>query len=149
MTRLTDGEILDRHRQSLSEGREACRQLARFADPELLELKGGHYKVVKDSLDKLIGTCRQLASLRSDTRWTRLSAVYSRARIAVQNMYAAGSWWEFGKLASLFELGERRLAELDMKTGVVGRAILPQRASEWLVMPPLRPLIRPVGRTLH
>ncbi len=150
MTRLTDAEILDRHRESLGDASTACQALARFADPEMIGLKGGHYVELKRSLDKLEGSCRQLGTLRSDARWIRLGAVYGRARINVQIMFAGQKWREFGQMKALFELGTRRLAELDAKTGVrSSQPILPHRASSWLWMPSLQPLLDRFGGTVH
>ncbi len=148
MIRLTDAEILDRHRQALGEASRACQELGRFADPLLIGLKGGHYMALKSALDVLEGSARQIGQLRADARWVRLGAVYGRTRITIAPMYGRQAWVEFGKLRSLFDLGERRLGELDMKTGKLG-AILPQRASEWLIMPPVTPFSRPFGSTVH
>lgn len=145
MTRLTDQEILDRHRQSLGEANRACQMLGRFADKDLIGLKGGHYGELKRALDSLEGSARQLGTLRGDARWIRLGAVYGRTRIVIQRMFGRQQWAKFGELRSLFELGERRLEELDAKTGTLG-PILPKRASEWLIMPEVRPLVRP---TVH
>jgi hypothetical protein len=150
VTPLTDAEVLDRHKTSLGEARDACQSLGQFADPLLVGLKGGHYAALKRSLDMLEGSCRQLGTLRADARWIRLGAVYGRARITVQIMFSGQKWADFGKMRTLFELGQRRLAELDMKTGVRSeQPILPQRASEWLHMPSLQPLLDKYGGTMH
>lgn len=150
MTRLTDAEILARHKESLGDARTACQMLARFADPTLLELKGGHYAELKRNLDMLEGSCRQLAQLRSDARWIRLAAVYGRARITVQIMFAGQQWGDFGKMSALFELGHRRLAELNAKTGMRSSlVILPRRQGEWSYMPSLQPLLDRYGGMVH
>lgn len=150
MTRLTDADVLSRHKESLGDAHTACQALGRFADPELIGLKGGHYAQLKRSLDLLEGSCRQLGTLRSDARWIRLGAVYGRARIGVQIMYSGQQWKKFGEMKALFELGTRRLAELDAKTGVPsGQSINPHRASDWLWMPSLQPLLDRYGGTMH
>lgn len=146
MTRLTDAEILDRHRQSLGEAHRACQNLAKFADPTIIGLKAPDYLNLKAALDALIGSSRQLGTLRGDARWIRYGHVYNQARIMVQGYFADKKWMTFGKMTALFELGHRRLDELDMKTGVIG-PILPQRSSEWLIMPPVRTLSP--QRTMH
>jgi hypothetical protein len=131
---LSDREYLDRHKQSLGEAHRACQLLAKNQDPMHLMPRGRHYIDLKDALAALEGSARQLGTLRSDARWIRLGAVYGRTKLLIQPKMREQNWKYFGTLMPLFDLGVRRLAELDVKTGVLG-PILPKRASEWLVMP--------------
>lgn len=142
MIRLTDQEILDRYTQSLGEGRRAVEFLARFVDPTVVDLKGPHIVALKQSLEMLEGCARQIGTLRRDARWTRLAAVFGRARIMTPKLVASNRWDQIARLKIMFEGAQRSLIELDKKTGVPSsEAILPKRASEWLWMPP--PLIYP------
>lgn len=139
---LSENEILDRHQQALGEARRACQHLGRNADPEYLAPRGAHYAHLTRSLKALEGSCRQMAHFRSDARWLRLGIHYARQMRTVQAKFVGQQWAWFNEFKALFELGERRLAELrDAKTGVSG-AILPKRASEWLILPDTTP-VRP------
>ena len=135
---LSEQDIIDRHKQALGEAHRACQNLAKHADPDHVAWKGPQYTALKAALDRLEGSCRQIGTWRGDARWVRLGAVYGRTRISIQSKFVGQKWGYFKELMALFELGKRRLEEMDAKTGVLG-PILPQRASEWLWMPPVRP----------
>lgn len=150
---LTESEILSKHEQSLSEARHACQMLARSQDPELLMVRGPHYRALKQALEELEGSARQMATMRSDARWLRLGILYGGVLISAKNQWMLRGWRWFGKLTALFDKGLVSLDELrNRKTGVPSsQPILPQRASEWLHTPsPL--LIEPVrlpAETVH
>lgn len=147
MSDLTENDILERHKQALGEARRACQQLGRNADPLYLAPRGRHYTELKKALALLEGSARQMAHWRDDGRWLRLGIVYAKAMRGAQQKFVGQRWAWFGELQALFVLGERRLDELNQRTGTLG-AILPQRASEWLVLPDSRPALRRPG-SLH
>ena len=139
MSALSEAEIVDRHRQALGEARTACQMLARQADPDQIAPRGRHYRMLKDSLKALEGSCRQLAHYRADARWLKLGIVYAKAMRTVQRAFVGQRWADFGSMTSLFEMGLRNMVDLkDQRTGKRG-AILPSRPSDWLVLPDHRP----------
>lgn len=146
---LTETDILSRHVQSLGEASRACQKLGRNADPDYLALRGGDYAELCEALDNLEGSCRQLGHYRGDARWIRLSVVYARAKMAAQPKFVLQKWSWFGELKALFELGERRLDELNARTGRLSAdPILPKNAESWLnFADPAIP--HPRGRTVH
>lgn len=139
---LTEAEILDRHVQSLKEGREACRLLAQNQDPLLIAPRGHNYGNLKRALKELEGSARQMNYFREDTRWLKLGVLYGKTIHVCQHLFANQDWAGFGRLMALFENGLLRMEELAMKkTGQRG-PILPTRPSSWLIVPNQRP-IRP------
>ena len=148
----SEADCLSRHEQSLSEARHACQMLARNQDPEVLMVRGPHYRALKQALEELEGSSRQIATLRSDARWLRLGILYGGVLIAAKNQWMLRGWRWFGQLTALFDKGLVSLDDLrNRKTGVLSsQPILPRRASEWLHVPsPL--LIQPAKppETVH
>lgn len=137
MSGLSEREILDRHLQALGEANGACQRLGRQADPALLAPRGGDYSKLKDALDALEGSCRQLAHFRSDARWLRLGILYARTRRGAQSAFIGQRWAWFGDLTQLFEQGIINMIELrDGKTGrPASSPILPRNASAFLMLP--------------
>lgn len=131
---ISETEILDRHRQSLGEAHRACQRLGKNADPTYLAPRGHDYGNLKRALDTLEGSARQMAHFRADARWLKLGMLYAKARRAAQAKFVGQRWDYFGELMKLFELGHRRLEELQARTGTHG-PILPSRPSEWLHLP--------------
>lgn len=130
---LSEQEVLSKHSQCLGEGHKACQRLGRNADPTHLAPRGHDYGELRRALKELEGTCRQMAALREDTRWTKLGIFYAKVMRAIQPKFVGQRWVWFGKLAELFEQGQRRVAELkDAKTGKLG-PILPQNPSSWIL----------------
>lgn len=146
MSDLTQSEILDKHRQSLKEARDACLWLARNADPDQIAPRGAHYRNLKTAMSELEGTARQMSAFRDDTRWLPLGILYGAktARLA-QKFFVQMDWTMFGKLAEVFANGLVRMDELaTKKTGRVG-PILPKR-TDWLILPDHVP---PISRKLE
>lgn len=133
---ITENEILSRHKQALGEAHRACQRLGRNADTDYLAPRGNDYGDLKEALTLLEGSTRQMAHFRADARWLRLGVVYAKAMRIAQVKFVSQKWNAFNDLKELFDIGHRRLEELQVKTGTRG-PILPQRASEWLVMPDL------------
>lgn len=132
---LTETELFDRHAQSLGEAHRACQELGRNADPNHLAPRGREYAALKKALSDLEGSCRQLAYFRDDARWLKLGIFYAKITRQTQHKFVGQRWAFFNSLMEVFQLGHRRLDELRTnKTGVRG-PVLPQRASEWLIMP--------------
>lgn len=132
----SDREIKDRYIEALGDCKAACLRLARNADPDVVQLKGGDYKTITQSLKELEGCCRQLAQPRSDARWVRLGVTFWSALKRVEHHYARRDWLWFGKLVEFFDVCGRRFDELDRATGVLSsRPILPIRPSDWLILP--------------
>lgn len=147
MSDLTEAEIVDRHCQALGEARTACQALARHADPDMIAPRGHHYVSLKEALNLLEGSCRQLAHYRADTRWLKLGIVYAKAMRTSQRAFIGQRWLDFGKMTSLFDMGLRNMRDLkDQRTGKRG-AILPSRPSDWLVLPDHR--VPAPLRTVH
>lgn len=148
MTNLTETELFDRMRQSLGEADRACEALGRNADPDHIALRGKHYIALKTALEHMETSARQIATMREDGRWLRLGAVYGRTRIRLQPIFMKGRWSLFTELRKMFEGGRRAIDDLDVRTGVIG-PILPQRASEWLWMPPANPVVPGRPKLVH
>lgn len=136
---LTENEVLSKYVECLSEGRELCMLLARNADPEKVGPRGGIYSKLRTALRELEGCCRQMNYMREDARWVKMGIMWAKAMRIALDAYTAHNWLKFGKLAELFDNGLKRMRDLaDARTGVRG-AILPQRPSDWLILPD-RPL---------
>lgn len=138
---LTENEIADKHVDALGQARRACQYLGRNADPEYIGARGIHYGRLKDALDELEGSARQMATIRSDARWLRLGILYGgRIKRAAQQKFVGQKWQWFNDLMPLFENGMKQMADLrDTKTGVLSsQPILPSRPSDWLVLPDLK-----------
>lgn len=132
---VTEGEILDKHVQSLMEASEACQLLARNADPQKIAPRGRIYGNLKRALTALEGSCRQMNYYREDTRWLRLGMLYAKAMVTVSVLFEHQNWIGFGKLRELFDNGQRRMDDLaTQKTGQRG-PILPTKPTNWLIMP--------------
>ena len=142
---LTESDILQRHAQSLREAHGACQKLGLNADPDYLAPRGHLYTEVKQALEHLEGSCRQMAAFRSDSRWVRLGVIYAIAMRGAQKAMVGQRWAWFSQLMPLFENGARHMDDLrDARTGRLSReAILPQNSSSWLVMPDSKPALRP------
>ncbi len=136
---LTENEILAKYVDALGVGRDMCHMLARNADPDKIAPRGQQYGNLRRALRDLEGCCRQMNYMREDTRWVKLGVMYARAMQVAFKLYSKQNWMEIGKLAGLFVDGLRRMQDLaNMKTGKRG-VILPQRPSDWLILPD-RPL---------
>jgi hypothetical protein len=150
---LSEVEVVDKFLESLGEAAAACRALASQADPERAAPRGRHYVVLKVSLKAIEGCCRQMATFRSDARWLKLGAIYGRALLLCQPKFVGQNWAWFGKIPESLDYARKSLLDLkDQKTGVrSSKPILPERASDWLIMPEIRPSLPglPQGRTLH
>jgi hypothetical protein len=146
---LSEAEVFDRHSQALGEARRACQHLGSQLDPDKVAPRGRHYGELSRSLKALEGSCRQLSHMRADARWVKLGVVYARVLRAMQRKFVGQRWQWFRDLTAVFELGERRLAELrDTKTGKLG-PILPERPSNWLIFPEQPRLFTPPRATVH
>ncbi len=136
---LTENEILDRHVQSLREAKDHCLWLAAQQADGMTAPRGGRYVRLRKALDQLEGSCRQMAHFRGDARWIRLGVVYGRAMPLAQAKYIGQNWKAFGAMVAIFDKGLRSVDELaTRKTGTMG-AILPSRASDWLIFPEWKP----------
>ena len=148
VTSLTEREVLDRHMQALGEAHRACQNLGRNADNQYLAPRGQDYGELKEALEHLEGSARQMSHFRSDARWIRLGILYAKVMRTAQASFVAATidyrrWNDFNKLMPLFVNGKRQLQDLQQRTGVLG-PILPQNPSSWLVMPDLKiPRARP------
>lgn len=147
---MQDADYITRHKQALGEARTAAYELGRLADPAYRGSKR-HYRLLKEAIEMLIGSARQLGQLRSDARWIRLNAYYDRVRVKLQPAFMSEQWAWFGGLTAVFELGQRHIDELTTRrTGVAsGTPILPSRASEWISTPDYRPQLWRPGMTVH
>lgn len=147
---LSENEIIAKHVQALGEAREACQALGRNADPEYIAPRGRWYARLRDALNALEGSARQMSMCRLDARWTRLGVVYGRALRGAQAKFVGQNWRWFHDLQPLFENGLRSMADLrDMKTGKLSNSpILPANPSSWLVLPDHKPRLRGPG-TMH
>lgn len=132
---LSEREIIDRHTQALGEAHRACQRLGKNADPEYLAPRGHDYGNLKRALNALEGSARQMAHFREDARWLKLGVLYAKAMRTAQAKFVGQRWGAFNELMKLFENGQRSMADLrDRKTDTRG-PILPQRASDWLILP--------------
>jgi len=148
---MSDSDYIQRHIQSLGEARAAAQELGRLADPTYNGSRR-HYRLLKEAVEMLIGSSRQLGTLRGDARWVRLTTFYDRVRVKLQPAFMGERWKWFGGLTEVFELGQRHIDELTTRrTGVPsGTPILPSRAGEWLKIPDYHPVLdRPASRLLH
>jgi hypothetical protein len=152
MSGLTQAEVLSKHKQSLSEGRDACLWLAKNQDPEYIAARGRHYKNLRTALKELEGTCRQLSMMREDARYTKLGMVYAKAMLIAHKHFLRQNWRAFKQLSDLFIRGLVEMENLSTrKTGTFG-PILPQRPSDWIIMPEVKPAQRlwtPQGRQMN
>lgn len=137
MSDLTENELIDRHRQSLIDAHSACQVLGRNADTDILMPRGKHYLKLKQSLELLEGSARQMAHFREDARWLKLGILYAKATRVAQKHYVQLNWKAFTMMMTIFEQGHRHLNDLNAKTGKMG-AILPARPSDFLLMPDFR-----------
>jgi hypothetical protein len=142
MSSLTEKEVLDRHVQALGEAHRACQALGRNANNEYLAPRGQDYGELREALEALEGSARQMSHFRSDARWIRLGVLYAKVMRTAQASFVAATidyrrWNDFNKLMPLFVNGKRQLHDLQARTGVTG-PILPQNPSNWLVLPDLR-----------
>ena len=131
---LSEQEVLDRHIQALGEAHRACQELGRNANDEYVNFRGPYYTQLKEALELLEGSARQMTFFREDARWVRLGGLYAAAMNKVQTWFIVQKWDNFNKLMPLFENGKRQLAELDRRTGRRG-PILPQNPASWIVHP--------------
>lgn len=152
MSGLSEVEILSKHKQSLSEARDACLWLAKNQDPEYIAPRGRHYRNLRTALKELEGTCRQLSMFRSDARFTRLGMVYAKAMLIARKHFVVHNWKAFKQLSDLFIRGLVEMEALSTRrTGALG-PILPQRPSDWIIMPEVKPQQRlwtPQGRQMN
>jgi hypothetical protein len=142
MGSLTEQEVLDRHLQALGEAHRACHNLGRNADIDILKPRGQDYGELKEALEALEGSARQMSHFRSDARWVRLGILYAKVMRTAQASFVAATidyrrWNDFNRLMPLFANGKRHLQDLQARTGTLG-PILPQNPSSWLVLPDLR-----------
>jgi hypothetical protein len=149
MPDLSEREILDRHLQALGMARGACQRLGRQADPEKAAPRGPDYSLLKEQLDLIEGTCRQLAHYRGDARWLRLGMLYARTRRSAQYAFIGMNWLWFNDLQSLFSQGIVNMIELrDGKTGRASSSpILPKNPSAFLVTPDFRVPLPPIPKS--
>lgn len=139
---LSENEIVSRHIQALGECRGACQELGRHADPDYLALKGGHYRQLKQSLEALEGTCRQLSMFREDARWLALGMIYAKTLRIAQRAYVEERWSKFTALIGMFHNGLVQMNDLkDRATGRIG-SIIPANLSSFLILPDHTPAVR-------
>lgn len=149
---LTESEIIARHKQALSDARGECDWLAAQErskwEKGTARPRGRHYMNLRDALNKLEGSCRQMAHWRGDARWLKLATIYQRAMPMCQRWYMAQKWLQFGQLAEVFESGQARMAYLrDGRTGALSsRPILPEPGNmDWARLPDWKPAWQPRG----
>lgn len=137
MSGLAENEIIARHIQSLGEAHAACQELGRNAADDYLAPRGKHYAALKDALNKLEGSARQMAHFRGDARWLKLGMIYARLMRMCQAKYIGQSWNAFNEMLEFFgPLGRRRLEDLrDRKTGKSGLILPTPGNMDWVVMP--------------
>lgn len=136
---LTEQEILDRHAQSLKEARDCCQWLNAQQDDTNHAPRGARYVALRKALDQLEGSARQMAHFRGDARWIRLGTVYARAMQMAQRKYIGQNWGFFGQMIAIFDKGMHSLDELANRKTEVRGTILPQRPSDWIIMPEWKP----------
>lgn len=134
MSDLTENDILDRHRDALGLAHRACQNLGRNAADDYLAPRGTDYGNLKEALELLEGSARQMAHFRADARWLKLGILYAKAMRLAQVKFIGQKWNAFNQMMPLFVTGKKHLEDLQMKTGTRG-PILPNRPSDWLVMP--------------
>jgi len=146
---IGEREILDRHLQSLGIARGCCQRLGRQADPDKAAPRGPDYTLLKEQLDLLEGSCRQIAHYRGDARWLRLGILYAKTRRSAQAAFIGMRWKWFGELAALFEQGLVNMIELrDGKTGRPSSSpILPRNPSAFLHLPDHRVPLPPIPKS--
>lgn len=145
MSDLTEAECLSKHRSALGEAHRACQLLGQNAGEGVLKPRGHDFHMLKTALDELEGSARQIAHFRTDARWLRLGILYAKTLKQCQARFVGQRWKFFHDLMPLFVDGAARLEQLQARTGVLG-PILPQRASEWLIMPDYKPPRPPLVR---
>lgn len=135
MSGLTEQEIMDRHRQALSEAKDACLKLAVNADPEKGSPRGRIYRNLQVALKQCEDSARQMSMWRGDARWIKFGIHYAQVMRVVRKKMRHSDWLAFRGIAKALEQDARTLDELaNAKTGTTG-LILPKRASDWLVLP--------------
>lgn len=148
MSDLTEQELIDRHQQALKEAKDACQELGRNADPDYIAVRGPHYRRLREALNLVEGTCRQLCAFRQDTRWLPLGIHYAKVMRLVQRKFVEQKWSHFGKLAPMFDIGLRQMQDLkDRRTGIRG-SILIENPAPLLWLPDSTPALRGPG-TVH
>lgn len=134
MSDLTEHEILLRHKDALGLAHTACQRLGQNARDDYLAPRGTDYGNLKEALELLEGSARQMAHFRADARWLKLGILYAKAMRLAQVKFIGQKWNAFNQMLPLFVTGKKHLEDLQMKTGTRG-PILPSRPSDWLVMP--------------
>jgi hypothetical protein len=142
---MSDADYIKRHAESLSEARAAAQELGRLADPEYNGSRR-HYIVLKDAVEMLEGSARQLGTLWSDARWIRNAAFWGRLRLKLQPAVMMERWAWFGGLSQVFDVGQRGMEDLlSQKTGQLSsKPILPSHPT-WAQHPDYRPEMRRVN----
>lgn len=144
----TEQELIDRHVSALKEAKDACQELGRNADPDYIAVRGPHYRKLREALNLVEGTCRQLCAFRDDTRWLPLGIHYAKVMRLVQRKFVEQKWSHFRKLAPMFDIGLRQMQDLkDRRTGRRG-SILIENPAPLLWMPDHKPALRGPG-TVH
>lgn len=141
MGELTETEIVDRHRQALGEAHRACQRLGKNADDDYLAIRGPDYTALKEAVELLEGSARQMAHFRSDARWLKLGVLYARTLAKIPSWFIGQKWKNFTALMPLFENGKRHLEDLNGRTGRAG-PILPERPESWIIMDPWKSPLR-------
>jgi len=136
---MSDTDYVKRHVESLSEARAAAHELGRLADPEYNGSRR-HYIALKEAVEKLEGSARQLGTLWSDARWIRNAAFWGRLRLKLQPAVMMERWAWFAGLPQVFDVGQRGMEDLlSRKTGQSsGKPILPTHAV-WAQHPDYHP----------
>jgi hypothetical protein len=146
---LTETEILDRHRQALGEAHRACQALGRNADPTYIAPRGAHYTRLKEAVERLEGSARQMAHWREDARWLRLGIFYGGPVLRMaQKKYVGQRWNDFNKMREIFDRGLREFEELATRKVAKAGPILPSRPLDWLILPDHR-VPQPNRGTMH
>ncbi len=147
---LTESEIIDRHRQSLQEAHAECKWLTAQErskwERSAARPRGEHYVKLREALNRLEGSCRQMMYWRADARWLKLANLYARAMPMCQRWYLAQKWLAFDTLAPLFEAGMARMNYLaEMRTGVLSSTpILPEPGNmDFVRLPDWKPPWQP------
>src|SRR5262249_27521279 len=141
-----------RYAQSLKEARQHCVELGRQADPQLIAPRGWRYAELRQKVTQLEGCSRQMAHFRADARWVRLGVQFAKMLQLIQRLFIGQKWLEFRRLGEVFGLHMRNCEEL--ATGKTGRLasqgpILPQRASDWIIVPNWKSPFQPRGSVIQ
>lgn len=139
MSDLTESEIISCHLQALHDAKGACELLGKNAMEGYLAPRGHHYGVLKEALELLEGSARQMSHYRSDARWLKLGILYARLMQLAQAKFVGQKWKAFHEMRPFFDNALRNMDELcNKKTGRIG-SILPTQGTDWLIMPNYRP----------